>query len=241
VERPAGKQPRRKTGPRVHPIHPMDHFVAVEHKSGGLALFSEFPMNYELVSSQEPRLALTLLRAVGQLSRSEHTARGPNTAGPETPTPEAQCLGREFIYRFALRPFAPSESDVLMGEAMLWRERPVYGLTTDPRHARCPRRELGPDPVLMECDGAAPVLTALKRKQSGSDVVARFYNPLAETRAYRIRIRGAEKLQALGLNEQALDEKPIESDAEGYFQITIPAFGLASLEITPAAPWASIQ
>ena len=46
---------------------------------------------YELLTDP-PELALTLLRSVGQISRDLHRYRD-EPAGPQTPTPGAQCLG----------------------------------------------------------------------------------------------------------------------------------------------------
>ncbi len=69
------------------PTFPAGAFV----DAGGAALLLEHVTEYELVDGGR-ELAVTLLRAVGQLSRSVHPYRE-EPAGPELPTPGAQCLG----------------------------------------------------------------------------------------------------------------------------------------------------
>lgn len=74
------------------PQHPCDALVAVRNGAHGLAVFTPFPMLYEIADDGDARLALTILRAVGMLSvDAPMLTRGPG-AGPNTPTPEAQCL-----------------------------------------------------------------------------------------------------------------------------------------------------
>ncbi|MGQ0670695.1 MAG: hypothetical protein ACT4PO_13660 [Actinomycetota bacterium] len=58
--------------------------------AGGLALFAEGVVEYEIVGGQE--LAVTILRCVGTISR-ETLATRPFPAGPDVPTPDAQMIG----------------------------------------------------------------------------------------------------------------------------------------------------
>jgi mannosylglycerate hydrolase len=69
------------------PTFPASGFV----DAGGVAVLLGHVTEYELVTDP-PELALTLLRAVGRISRDVHRYRS-EPAGPQTPTPGAQCLG----------------------------------------------------------------------------------------------------------------------------------------------------
>jgi len=69
------------------PTFPASAFV----DAGGAAVLLQHVTEYELADDGR-ELALTLVRAVGQLSRSIHPYRE-EPAGPEVPTPAAQCLG----------------------------------------------------------------------------------------------------------------------------------------------------
>jgi hypothetical protein len=232
ILRPVRPRPKGKTPPRIHPIHPADHFVAAETGSHGLAVFSEFPFNYELVSSRQQRLALTLLRAVGILSTRGNSVKKPG-AGPETPTPEAQCLGRRFEMRFAVRPFSAEESGRLFAEAAAWREEPLGGLIEgfDP-----PTTVSEPEPVLELLSGRGVRISALKRGQSGKHVVLRLFNACDENQTIRLGASGTSRLVALGLHEKPGNVSPEARRVQpGVFEIDMPAFGLATYRV-PARP-----
>ena len=73
--------------------YPMQNFVYIADDRGGIVLSTKGLREYETRASQSSvTLALTLLRSVGMLSRAGLITRKGH-AGPEIPTPEAQCLG----------------------------------------------------------------------------------------------------------------------------------------------------
>ncbi|NUP53206.1 MAG: alpha-mannosidase [Catenulispora sp.] len=74
-------------GERPVPTFPAYGWVA----AGGLAVLLDHVSEYELVDDGRT-LALTLLRSVGFLSRNENAWRA-EPAGPQLPTPGAQCRG----------------------------------------------------------------------------------------------------------------------------------------------------
>lgn len=80
------------------PTHPMRSFVDVSSAAGGLALITDGLHEYEVTSGAQSELALTLLRAVGWLSRDDLRYRTGH-AGPPLQTPAAQSPGaHEFRY-----------------------------------------------------------------------------------------------------------------------------------------------
>ncbi len=94
--------PRRDPGaPEVElPTFPMRSFVDLSDGRVGMALITDGLHEYEVLPPPVTELALTLLRAVGWLSRDDLTTRTGH-AGPEMPTPGAQVLGRH-DYRYWL-------------------------------------------------------------------------------------------------------------------------------------------
>ncbi|GAB3979584.1 hypothetical protein GCM10027615_56310 [Plantactinospora veratri] len=73
------------------PTYPAAGFVAAGGAGGSLAVLLTQPSEYELVDGGR-ELALTLLRSVGMLSRNRNPMRD-EPAGPQVPTPSAQCRG----------------------------------------------------------------------------------------------------------------------------------------------------
>ncbi|AVT35295.1 glycoside hydrolase family 38 C-terminal domain-containing protein [Plantactinospora sp. BB1] len=84
------------------PTYPAAGFVTAGGAGGSLAVLLTQPSEYELVDDGR-ELALTLLRSVGMLSRNRNSMRD-EPAGPQVPTPSAQCRG-ERTAEFALLPF----------------------------------------------------------------------------------------------------------------------------------------
>ncbi|MFC4055092.1 alpha-mannosidase [Actinomadura syzygii] len=84
-------------GERPVPTFPASGFVA----AGGLAVLLEHVTEYEVTDGGR-ELALTLLRSVGYLSRDRNAYRD-QPAGPQLPTPAAQCRGERAV-SFAVMP-----------------------------------------------------------------------------------------------------------------------------------------
>ncbi|MCW3843121.1 hypothetical protein ONA70_23760 [Micromonospora yasonensis] len=84
------------------PTFPANGFVAAGGAEGSLAVLLTQPTEYELTDSGR-ELAVTVLRAIGMLSRNRHALRD-EPAGPQLPTPQAQCRGERSV-DLAVLPF----------------------------------------------------------------------------------------------------------------------------------------
>ncbi|MFW9778364.1 MAG: glycoside hydrolase family 38 C-terminal domain-containing protein [Candidatus Heimdallarchaeota archaeon] len=95
-------------------IQPQKRFIRVEDddSEAALTLINKGLPEVELEAGT--RLALTLIRSIGWLSRSDFPER-PNHAGPYIPTPGAQELGTEFHFEYSL--FFHSKSEPISKSA----------------------------------------------------------------------------------------------------------------------------
>ncbi|MEU5940847.1 hypothetical protein ABZ807_17020 [Micromonospora sp. NPDC047548] len=84
------------------PTFPASGFVAAGGPAGSLAVLLTQPTEYELTDSGR-ELAVTVLRSIGMLSRNRHALRD-EPAGPQLPTPLAQCRGERTV-ELAVLPF----------------------------------------------------------------------------------------------------------------------------------------
>src|SRR5216117_3399013 len=150
---------------RTAPAH---GFVAAASGARGLALLAPGFFEYEWTSRGD--LLVTLLRAVGELSRGDLSTR-PGHAGWPTSTPLAQCPGRTRV-ELAIAPVSEAELD--RGDALpaLWEDAflPLRGFWL--RDAL----DLAPTPVDIALEGSGLVLSAVKPAQQGSPLVLRCYN-----------------------------------------------------------------
>ena len=147
---------------------PAQRFVAAAAGQRGIAVLAPGFFEYEWTPTGD--LAVTLLRAVGELSRADLWSRPGHAAWP-TPTPDAQCHGAQRI-ELALAPL--TAADLEQGDVLpaLWED--VFL----PPHATWVRDAvtLDPVPVDVTLEGAGLVCSAVKAAQSGGSLVLRCYN-----------------------------------------------------------------
>ncbi len=152
------------------PTFPASGFVA----AGGLAALLTEYTEYELVNHGR-ELAVTVLRAVGQLSRNRHVHRD-EPAGPQVPTPGAQSRGvRELS--LALMPYANSWEEVVPAA-----EEYRHPLLTTPG-AGPAGRVLPPAAPGLAVTGPGVVLTSLRERDGRIEarVVAETTRPTTAT------------------------------------------------------------
>ena len=157
--------------PRETPTRaaPAQRFVAVAHGNRGLALLAPAFFEYEWTTRGD--LLITLLRAVGDLSRGDLPTR-PGHAGWPTAIPDAQCIGTTRI-DLALVPIGIAELE--RGETLpqLWEDTflPLYPLWLRDAPAAL---TLASHEIKLE--GTGLVFSSLKPAQIGSPLVLRCYN-----------------------------------------------------------------
>ena len=136
------------------PTYPASGFV----DAGGAAVLLTRTVEYELLEEGEHgELAITLLRAVGFLSRNVHPYRD-DPAGPQLETPAAQCLGPAEV-SLAVMPHAGSWLDAdLVGDAERYRHPMVHRSGTGDTDVR-PRQVEG-----LSVQGAGVAMTSLRRR-----------------------------------------------------------------------------
>jgi mannosylglycerate hydrolase len=167
---------------------------------GPLALLTKGLPEYEARPTPAgPELCLTLLRAVGLISRPTGAiATRPLGAGPQTATPEGQCLGRHEL-EYALVPGAGALDPVaLLRASQDYR----FGFV-----ASAPGMHLDPP---LRIDGDL-VFSCLKGAEDGDGLILRCFNP-KETRA-RIDITGHVTVTRTRLDEAedgSGDRDPLE-------------------------------
>ena len=156
--------------PRETPVRtaPAQRFVAAARAGRGLVVLAPSFFEYEWTARGD--LLLTLLRAIGDLSRNDLPTRPGHAAWP-TPIPAAQCLGTT---RIDLGLVPVSATEIERGDFLphLWEDAflPLNSLWL--RDAAT--LQLAPLDIALEGQGL--VFSALKPAQIGSPMVLRCYN-----------------------------------------------------------------
>jgi hypothetical protein len=207
---------------------PAQRFVAVAGSSRGLAVLAPGFFEYELAADGDVRV--TLLRAVGQLSRGDLSTR-PGHAGWPTATPEAQCLGLDRL-QLAIAPV--DARDLHAGSALpeLWEDvflppRAVWLRQATP--LRLPELEL-------QLEGAGLVLSSVKPAEEGEAIVLRCYNARGEPVDGRWRFsRRAARAVLIRADERGGSELPLGADGRAVSFRAGP-HAMITIALHPAPP-----
>ncbi len=209
---------------------PTISFTEAGDATSGAIVFGEGLMEYEALMSDSTagtRLAVTLFRAVGDLSRDDLTMRPSGHAGPGLPTPGAQCLGRH-EFRVAFEPrSAPPDPSALFARAAAFLAPPrVMPAVGSPGDGNVP--PAGSWLHVEHVRGCA-VLSAFKRADERESLVVRIFNP-DDTEAI-VRFRPVRPIAAaflLNLLEERQHELPIR---DGAAEVSLGPHRIATVEL----------
>lgn len=196
--------------------HPTQGIIIVKGKTRGLAIATRGLTEYAVKNDGEKTIAMTLLRAVGWLSRDDlHTRKYP--AGPFIPTPEAQCLDR-YVYHYSIIPIV-HDSD----ENQIWSEG--YKYKVPPKCCEIYPSNNGSLPLTMSLVKVSPdylKITALKKSENEDILILRLFNITKKKSKVRIVFyNNIEKAYKLNLNEEIQKELDIEKNNSVQFE-TLP-------------------
>jgi alpha-mannosidase len=187
---------------------PAHSFVAAAEDTRGLAILAPGFFEYEWTVDRD--VVVTLLRAVGELSRGDLAER-PGHAGWPEPTPLAQEPGTHTI-ALAVAPIQEIELFRPDQLARTWEDAflPVQAVFFR-QFARADDAAPALPPISLEGDGL--VFSALKPAENGSGWVLRCYNTLAvETEGRWALARPIRRALLLRADETPLEDIPLGAD-----------------------------
>lgn len=215
------------------PTAPQKTFVSVTNadRSLGLTVINRGLPEYELLpakpdDNQGVAVALTLLRAVGWLSREDLSTRRGH-AGPAMETPGAQEEGNQF-YHYSLM---PHKGDWLRSGAQAQAHAfnvPLEGITTAVQTGILP-----PQTSFVEVLPRALAFSTVKPAEDGQGLVIRLWNP-AEREIPAAKVRFYRKPATLYISNLAETEQSqiLEADPDGWFVFPAGAKKIITLRAT---------
>jgi alpha-mannosidase len=188
---------------------PMISLVDAGDGRAGATVIARGLMEYEVLEAA-PSIALTLVRAVGDLSRNDLATRPSGHAGPPVATPGAQCHG---IHRFEIA-FEPHggmpSANALLASARAHNLPPRVVPVRAPSGTGPLSRSL----VRVERHSGGVVLSALKQAEAGSSVIMRLFNPDAAEASATIALdTPIDAAYEVNLLEERLSEIRTQSGA----------------------------
>jgi alpha-mannosidase len=209
------------------PQKPQQGFVSVNGRDKGMTVANKGLTEYEMLDNEQGALAITLLRAVGWLSREDTLIRH-GGAGPETPVPEAQSLGvNEAEYSILVHRGDWMEAKICtqVHEYLT----PSYGSVTG-KHEGISGKTGG----LLEMEGNHTLmLSACKKSEKNDALILRFWNTAKEATNARIKMKlKPQDVRYVKLNEQPVDRENVTIDADGAFTVHAKGAEIITLEIS---------
>ncbi|HEY6706437.1 MAG TPA: alpha-mannosidase [Actinomycetota bacterium] len=208
------------------PTFPASGFV----DAGGAAVLLDHVTEYELLTDP-PELALTLLRSVGQISRDVHRYRD-EPAGPQTPTPGAQCLG-PVTASLAVQPHAGAwHQDGVLTWMECFRHDLQTAAGSQPRERSADAPVPPPAPGLaVEGDGVA--MSALRRRGDWLELRLAAQHPAPTTATVTVPggLVAAREADLLG---RAGPDLPV---AGGALRLDLAAWEIRTVQLKLAPRW----
>jgi len=196
------------------PTHPQRTWTDVSDGRVGLMIANRgLPEVEALQTAQGAEVALTLLRCVGWLSRGDLSVRkGP--AGPELPTPEAQCID-EYTFHYAIIPH-PGTWQSAIDEAHAFHA-PMRAVSTGSHGGA-----LAESGAFVRVEPASLVVSAVKQAEDGRDLIVRLWNASPARCEGEIQLwRSAARVSRCNLDESEI--APLE--LVGGRNVRFPAQG----------------
>ncbi len=215
------------------PTAPHKTFVSIFDPAQklGLSVMNQGLPEYEIIPADETsgsKIALTLLRCVGWLSRSDLSTRRDH-AGPGLATPGAQLRGRH-TFRYAVMPHRGSWLQAAVQQQAHAFNHPLSGVTAAVQSG--PVATLPVEGSFLEIQPRAIALSTVKPSEDGRAVVVRLWNPAtrdipqARVKLYRLPARAS----LVNLAEDTTLEE-LTPDAEGNLTFALPAKRIATLRL----------
>jgi 2-O-(6-phospho-alpha-D-mannosyl)-D-glycerate hydrolase len=230
VQRPA----RRPVPKDVRVEMPMSYgptgaFTEAGGDAAGAIVYGEGLVEYEAVEADNgkaSRLALTLLRSVGYLSREDLVTRPSGHAGPGLATPGAQCLGKR-MFRLAFEPRAEAPSNnALFARAAVFVAPPHVA----PAIGSTPTQGTTGQFLQIDARTGGRVLSALHRAEDGTGLLLRVFNADAAPAALDVRLsKPLSSATAVDFLERPAEPVPL---TDGVARIDVGGFKIATLRLT---------
>ena len=202
------------------PTAPLHRYVSVFDGARGATLFSDGLGEYE--AAVDGTIAITLVRAVGELSRHDLPER-PGHAGWPAPTPAAQSPG-PFAAELALLHHGGTRDATTIDLIERTADDVLLPLVGDTLRSALAIA----DPVRgVELEGSGLALSTVKEADDGASIVIRCVNLLDDATTGTLRPGWAfSSVTSARLDETPGDALPI---SDGAIPLTVPARGIMTL------------
>jgi mannosylglycerate hydrolase len=208
--------------------HAQQTFVDVTNKKEGLLIASRGLPEYEVLNDARRSIALTLIRAVGYLSRGDLTTRR-GDAGPTPETPGAQCLGTH-KYHYSIIPHLGTWRDNKVIRQAQAFTLPLRVLQTNPHNSGSLEPNLG----FVKIEPTNLLLSAFKKAEEEEAAVMRFYEVTGNSSKAKVETSFPIKHAFSATLAEEKTAKPVPSlTKKTRLTISVPSHRIQTLLLYP--------
>jgi len=191
----------------IEPVSPTKNFhkfIDVNNGKHGLCIAARGLREYEILKKKNKRIImLTLLRAVGWLSRDDLLTRKGH-AGPPLPTPEAQCLG-DYHFHYSIIPHGGDLFDSKCYQKAFQVCAPIISKSLDKGEGTLPR-----DLSFVKIEPKELVISSIKKGENDEALIVRFYNISKKRVKGKVEFyKNIKKIELVDLKEDKIEELEI--------------------------------
>ena len=198
VERPVRPKEQNDWFQPVAPTYPMRSFVSASSKKRGLSVATKGLLEFEMLEESGGTIAVTLLRSIGWLSKTNLTTRN-GAAGPYLETPGAQCIGEQ-MFEFSIIPHIGNWEKGSVHRQVDEYLNPMIARFTPPGDVD--KNEYQGECINIEQENI--LLSAFKQSENGKYLVVRLWNISANETDCTVDL-GFDVVEAIGARA---DETP---------------------------------
>lgn len=192
---------KEKWAERPDAIYPFLSYVSLSDTRTTTTVFTNSTREYEMIGENHGTMAITLLRSVGVLGKSDLVRRPGRPSGINAPTPDSQLLGHlklDLALRMDPEPFEDCEvaeyAKRYLTPVIAYNQIPFQAMHLNPPAVRASRVEALNLPRIGRL-----VISTIKVSEKDDSILLRLFNPT--NRAEKLSA-DFQKLTFLNLNEQ---------------------------------------
>jgi mannosylglycerate hydrolase len=209
VERPPyfPKKPAERGKIEWYATQHQGHFTTLTDGKYGLTIANKGLPEYEIVKEKgRTAIAITLLRCVGWLNKNNLMTRW-RMAGPDLPTPEAQCLGKH-TFEYSMIPHGNSWDEAKSYKAAYQFVSPLAAFNVKKSDGK-----LADVQSFVSVEPDELVVSAIKKSERGDGLIVRFYNITDEEVVGKISAyKNIVKAGLVNLNEEFVEALSVNQD-----------------------------
>ncbi|MGP4079153.1 glycoside hydrolase family 38 C-terminal domain-containing protein [Pseudalkalibacillus sp. R45] len=190
---------------KYYPIYPQQKFVDVSDDEKGLAILNKGLPQYEILNSQEPVVALTMLCGTDYMGKQDLVDRPGRRSGLHVETPDSSLLGKHEM-EYSIIPHSGTEVDAEIGRKANEFTTSMVAVQVDhPTETRVYDDEMS----FVKMDHPQAAISAVKKCEDEDGIIVRIYNTTyQEISEIKTNINNEffKNVELVDLNERPLDD-----------------------------------